>query len=61
MGQDPSSSSYILVNAPTSIVQSSESQDSIYLIEDPKIGQSDQATNHEISIQAGFPQSVLIL
>ena len=27
----------------------------------PIIGQSDQATNPEISIQAGFPQSVLIL
>ena len=35
--------------------ESSESQDLILLIEDPIIGQSDQATNHEISIQAGFP------
>ena len=41
--------------------ESSESQDPILLMEDQIIGQSDQATNHEISIQAGFPQSVLIL
>ena len=41
--------------------ESSEFQDHIPLLEDPIIGQSDQATNQEISIQADFPQSVLIL
>ena len=40
--------------------ESSESQDPIFL-EDPIIGQSNQATNQEISIQASLPQSVLIL
>ena len=42
-------------------LESSEFQDSILLIEDQSIGQSNQATNQEISTQAGFPQSVLIL
>ena len=41
--------------------ESSESQDPILLMEDTIISQSDQATNQEISIQAIFPQSVLIL
>ena len=41
--------------------QSSEFQDPIFLIEDQTIGQSDQATDQQISIHAGFPQSVLIL
>ena len=35
--------------------KSFESQDPIFSVEDPIIRQSDQATNHEISIQAGFP------
>ena len=41
--------------------ESYESHDHIPLMEDSIIGQSNQATNHEISIQASFPQSVLIL
>ena len=41
--------------------ESSESHDHISLMEDPIIGQSDRATDHKISIQAGFSQSVLIL
>ena len=41
--------------------ESSKQHDPIPLMEDPIIGQSDQATNFEISIKAGFPQSVLIL
>ena len=41
--------------------ESSKSHDPIPLVEDLIIGQSDQATNFEISIKAGFPQSVLIL
>ena len=40
--------------------KSSELHDLIPLMEDPIIGQSDQATNFEISIKADFPQSVLI-
>ena len=44
----------------TQSLQYSESQDPIS-IEDQSIGQSDQATDQQISIQAGFPQSVLIL
>ena len=44
----------------TQCLESSEFQHPI-LIEDQSIGQSDQATDQQISIQAGFPQSVLIL
>ena len=35
--------------------ESFESQNPIFSMEDPIIGQSDQATSHKISIQAGFP------
>ena len=41
--------------------ESSKPHDTIPLVEDLIIGQSDQATNFEISINAGFPQSILIL